>query len=82
LSGHVKAIEFRIDAISRTAACEIAYAVTNSNPMELHCDPKYLEVVRTYREIGHFRSVTVGDIFVVDGERFACARFGFPKVPL
>lgn len=79
-SGHVKAIEFSIDGISSMAACEIAYAVANSYPMDLHCEPKYLDVVRTYREVGHFRSATVGDIFEVDEERFVCARFGFSKL--
>jgi hypothetical protein len=81
LSGHVKAIEFSIDAISSMAACEIAYAVANSYPMDLQCEPKYLDIVWTYREVGHFRSATVGDIFEVDEERFVCARFGFSKLP-
>jgi len=81
LSGHVKAIEFSLDADSSMAACEIAYAVANSYPMDLHCESKYLDVVRTYREVGHFRSATVGDIFEVDQERFVCARFGFSKLP-
>jgi hypothetical protein len=81
LSGHVKAIEFSIDAVSSTAACEIAYAVANSYPMDLHCEPKYLDIVRTYREVGHFRSAAFGDIFEVDEERFVCARFGFSKLP-
>ena len=81
LSGHVKAIEFSIDAVSSMAACEIAYAVANSHPTDLHCEPKYLDIVRTYREVGHFRSATVGDILEVDEERFVCARFGFSKLP-
>jgi hypothetical protein len=77
LSGYVKAIEFSVDALSPGAACEIAYAITNSYPDDLHCETKYLEVVKTYRQIGNFRSVSVDDIFEVDGERFICARFGF-----
>lgn len=81
LSGYVKAIEFDVDAINATAACEVAYGVTNSYPWELHCDTTYLDVVRTYREVGHFRSVTVGDIFVVDDEQFVCSRFGFARSP-
>ena len=81
LCGHVKAIEFNIDAVSSMAACEIAYAVANSYPTDLHCGSKYLDIVRTYREVGHFRSATVGDIFDVDDERFVCARFGFSKLP-
>jgi hypothetical protein len=77
LSGYVTAIEFTVDAVTPLAACEIAYGVTNSYPWELHCEIKYLDVVRTYREVGHFRSVTAGDMFVVDEERFLCSHFGF-----
>lgn len=80
LSGHIKAIEFLVNATSPKAACEIAYGVTNSNSTELHCARRYRDVVETYREIGHFRSVSVNDIFVIDGEQFVCARFGFRKV--
>jgi hypothetical protein len=81
LSGYVTAIEFTVDAVSSGAACEVAYGVTNSYPWELHCEPKYLDVVRTYREVGHFRSVTAGDMLVVDEERFVCSHFGFSKSP-
>jgi hypothetical protein len=81
LSGYVKAIEFDVEAVTAAAACEVAYGVTNSYPSELHCEAKYLDVVRTYREVGHFRSVTVGDMFVVDEEQFLCSHFGFAKSP-
>lgn len=81
LTGYVRAIDFEVDAISAAAACEVAYGVTNSYPGELHCDAKYLDVVRTYREVGHFRSVTVGDVFVVGEERFVCSHFGFARSP-
>jgi hypothetical protein len=80
LSGYITAIEFFVLATSPEAACEIAYGVTNSFPTDMHCDAAYLDVVRTYREIGGFRSVTVDDVFVVDGECFVCARFGFSRV--
>jgi len=79
-SGHVKAIEFVVDAASSEAACEIAYGVTNSDPGAMHCDAAYLDVVRTYREVGGFRFVSVGDILEVDGERFVCKRFGFSRL--
>lgn len=82
LSGHITAIEFLVQATSPEAACEIAYGVTNSEPTDLHCDAAYLDVVSSYREIGGFRSATVGDIFVVDGESFVCARFGFNRIPV
>jgi hypothetical protein len=81
LSGYVRAIDFDVEAISAVAACEVAYGVTNSYPTELHCDSRYIDVVRTYREVGHFRSVTVGDMFVVDEVRFVCSHFGFAKSP-
>jgi hypothetical protein len=81
LSGYVTAIEFTVDALSSIAACEVAYGVTNSYPWELHCDAKYLDVVRTYREVGHFRSVAAGDMFMVDEERFLCSHFGFDTSP-
>ena len=81
LSGYVKAIEFEVDAISAAAACEVAYGVTNSYPWEMHCESKYLEVVQTYREVGHFRSVTVGDMIVVNEDGFVCSHFGFARSP-
>jgi hypothetical protein len=77
LSGHIKAIEFTVEAGHPIAACEIAYGITNSYPNDLHCDATYRDVVETYRDIGHFRSVSVDDVFEIDGERFVCARFGF-----
>jgi hypothetical protein len=81
LSGYIRAIEFFVEATSPAAACETAYAVTNSDLIDMHCDATYVDVVRTYREIGGFRFVTVDDIFEVDGESFLCARFGFVRVP-
>jgi hypothetical protein len=81
LSGYVKAIEFTVEATSAEAACEVAYAVTHSAPSELHCEARYFDVVRTYREVAHFRSLAVNDILDVDGEQFVCARFGFARVP-
>jgi hypothetical protein len=81
LSGYIRAIEFFVDATSPEAACEVAYGITNSDLNDLHCDPSYLDVVRTYREIGGFRFVTVDDMLEVDGATFVCARFGFIRVP-
>jgi hypothetical protein len=81
LSGYIKAVEFLVEATSPEAACEVAYAVTNSDLTDMHCDPVYRDVVRTYREIGGFRFVTVDDMLEVDGISFVCARFGFIRVP-
>jgi hypothetical protein len=82
VSGHIKAIEFIVDATSPTAACEVAYGVTNSYTNELHCPANYRKVVETYRDIGGFRSLSVDDFLEVDGERFVCARFGFARIPV
>jgi len=79
--GYIRAIEFFVEATSALAACEVAYAVTNSDLTDMHCDPVYADVVRTYREIAGFRFVTVDDMFEVDGHSFLCARFGFIPVP-
>jgi hypothetical protein len=81
LSGYIKAIEFTVEATSPLAACEIAYGVTNSSPDDMHCELKYREVVKTYHDVGHFRSVAVDDLLEIDGVRYACARFGFRLVP-
>jgi hypothetical protein len=81
-SGYIKAIAFSVEATSPMAACEIAYGVTNSDLIDMHCDAAYADVVRTYREIGGFRFVTVDDILEVDGRSFLCARFGFVRVPV
>jgi hypothetical protein len=80
LTGYIKAIEFTVEATSPLAACEIAYGVTNSSPDDMHCELTYREVVKTYREVGHFRSVAVDDLLEIDGVRYACARFGFKPV--
>jgi hypothetical protein len=81
LGGYIKAIEFTVEATSPLAACEVAYAVTNSTPDDMHCDVTYREVVKTYRNIGNFRSVAVDDLLEIDGVRFTCARFGFRLLP-
>jgi hypothetical protein len=80
LSGFVKAIEFTVEATGPEAACEIAYAITNSYPTELHCEARYFDIVLTYRHVGHFRSVSVDDVLEIEGQRFVCARFGFARV--
>jgi hypothetical protein len=80
LFGFVKAIEFIVETTSAEAACEIAYAVTNSYSDELHCPRAYLDVVQTYRDLAGFRAMTVDDVLEVDGLRFVCARFGFDRI--
>jgi hypothetical protein len=80
LTGYIKAIEFTVEATSPLAACEIAYGVTNSSLDDMHCELTYREVVKTYRDVGHFRSVAVDDLLEIDGVRYACARFGFKLV--
>jgi hypothetical protein len=80
MTGYIKAIEFTVESTSPLAACEIAYAVTNSSPDDMHCELKYREIVKTYCDVGHFRSVAVDDLLEIDGVRYACARFGFTLV--
>ena len=73
---HMTAIEVTVEAASRRAARGAAYAITNSSRPITFAIANYLDVVRTYRYIGHFRSASVDDAFVVVGERFVCDRFG------
>jgi hypothetical protein len=82
LSGYIKAMEFTVEAASPEAACEVAYAITHSFPDDLHCEERYVDIVRTYAELAGFRAVAVDDILEVDGESFRCARFGFARVSL
>jgi hypothetical protein len=47
-----------------TAAAEVAFAVTNSYPDELHCPARYRDDVVLYRAAG-YRSLSVGDLVAV-----------------
>lgn len=73
-------------ANSHLEAAEIAFAVCNSYPDELHCDRIYEGIVRSYRKADN-RSLSVGDLLMIrnydspnaeDG-RYGCASLGFER---
>ena len=77
-----------VEADSPRAAAEVAFAVCNSYPGELHCDARYADDVAAYRSppaTVHRRSLSMGDVVSVhhadspapgDG-RYVVARVGF-----
>lgn len=50
------------------AIAELAFAIGNSYPEEMHCSTDYLDQVRAYRA-GRNRSISVGDVITI-GEGF------------
>lgn len=82
-----KAFHFCVEAVSRLAAAEVAFAVCNSYPDEMHAPARCSDAVGRYRDAGH-RSLSVGDIVEVtpvggasdfDG-RYGCAPLGFVRL--
>lgn len=75
---------FEVEAGSHVEAAEVAFAVCNSYPDEMHAGGVYLDVVKRYRNGGN-RSLSVGDLVMVscvdspsgDDGRYGCARAGF-----
>jgi hypothetical protein len=76
-----------LPAESHTEAANVAFAVCNSYPEEMHCDPsEYGEAVRIYREEGN-RSLSVGDALLIeqvgepspDDGRYGCASMGWER---
>jgi hypothetical protein len=65
---------------SAEAIAELAYAVCNSYPEEMHCAAHHYDIVERYREEGN-RSLSVGDVVEVDGAKLMVASFGFKDVP-
>ncbi len=57
-------------------ACETAFAIFNSYPDEMFCAAQYRSHVEKFRKQGR-RSMSVGDVLVVDGVRYECAPVGF-----
>lgn len=72
----MQAIRFDVEAPTPEHACEVAFAVCNSYPEEMFCDPAYHEVVAEYRSRKH-RSLSVGDFVQVNHAWFVCATAGF-----
>jgi hypothetical protein len=79
-----RVFDLTVTASSPQGACEVAFAVGNSYPEELHCDPCYAGEVADWRD-GELPSLSVGDVLVVRpagqeisaGRAFACATGGF-----
>lgn len=72
----MEAITLSIEADDPFDACEIAFAICNSYPNEMHCGSEHLPSVRVYRTRKH-RSMMAGDYVTVDGRRFNCDRVGW-----
>ena len=71
-----RAASIALEAETPEGACEIAFGIYNSYPDELHCDERYLLAVEDYRG-GKWRSLSVGDVVMVDGKPFSCERTGW-----
>jgi hypothetical protein len=79
-----RVFDLTVAATTPQGACEIAFAVGNSSPNELHCDPCYAGEVADWRD-SDLPSLSVGDVLVVRpagqaisaGRAFACAAGGF-----
>jgi hypothetical protein len=57
---HLEAYTLLVQADSHREAADVAFAVCNSSPTELHCGPGYRDDVILYRAAGN-RSLSVGD---------------------
>lgn len=55
---------------------ELAFAILNSYPDELHCPTAYADVVAAWRDTT-LRSLSVGDVVVVEGVAWLCCSLGF-----
>jgi len=58
------------------ADCETVFAICNSYPEEMHCDPKYIGQVSHYRDEQN-RSLSVGDVVQIGEAAFHVDSFGF-----
>jgi hypothetical protein len=81
----VRVFDLRVEADQPTAAAEVVFAIANSYPGELVCDPRYGEEVAAYRAAG-LRSLSVGDVVVVrddagDETSWACMPTGWIRLP-
>ena len=73
-----EAITFKVSASTEDQALDVAFAVCNSHPEELHCDERYADDVRFYRNSGN-RSLSVGDCVKVNGRLFSCEPMGWKE---
>lgn len=72
--------EFELPGGNDEVVAELAYAICNSYPEELHVPVEYGPIVEAYRA-GRNRSLSVGDIVKIDGVAYIVANFGFKQVP-
>lgn len=67
------------DDMEPLEACELAYALCNSYPGELHVAAEYSREVELYRRFKN-RSLSVGDVVSVDGVEYSVDDCGFSQV--
>jgi hypothetical protein len=80
----VRVFDLSVSASGVEAAAEVVFAVTNSYPGELFCEPSYADVVAEYRAAG-LRSLSVGDVLIIADHTgvktaWACAPAGFDQL--
>jgi hypothetical protein len=80
----VRVFDLSVSATGVEAACEVVFAITNSYPGELFCEPTYADVVAEYRAAG-LRSLSVGDVLIIGDQTgvntaWACAPAGFDQL--
>jgi hypothetical protein len=79
-----RVFDLSVSASGVEAATEVVFAVTNSYPGELLCEPSYADVVAEYRAVG-LRSLSVGDVLIIADHTgvktaWACAAAGFDQL--
>ncbi len=80
----VRVFDLSVSASGVEAATEVVFAVTNSYPGELFCEPSYADVVAEYRA-ARLRSLSVGDVLIIADHMgvntaWACAPAGFDQL--
>jgi hypothetical protein len=80
----IRVFDLSVSASGVDAAAEVVFAVTNSYPGELFCEPSYADVVAEYRAAG-LRSLSVGDVLIIADHTgvntaWACAPAGFDQL--
>lgn len=71
-------LRFSTDRTGADAA-ELAYAVGNSDDEVMLAPAAYRDVVRTWRA-SHLRSLSVGDVVLLDDVAWLCSNVGFTRL--
>jgi hypothetical protein len=79
-----RVFDLTVEAPSAKAATEVVFAITNSYPDELLCDPRYGGDVAAYRAAA-LRSLSVGDVLLIRDQAnaqtaWACGWTGFARL--